>query len=673
MPGARSRVGAFALRLAASLGGALAAAPAPAQVTVAVDASANRHPIDPWIYGVAYASSAELSELNAPLNRLGGNPTSRYNWQGNVDNRGEDYFFESIPYASATPGEYGDTFVSTTRTGAAQPLVTIPMLDWVAKVGPGRTKLASFSIAKYGAQTAHDQYFPDAGNGILAGGAFVAGNDPNDANVSGGVSFQQAWLQHLVATWGNASSGGVRFYCLDNEPSIWFAAHRDVHPVGPTMDEMRDKMIAYAAMIKGVDSGALVLGPEEWGWSGYFYSGYDQQYGAAHGYMSFPDKAAHGNVDYAPYLLGQIQSASATAGQRLLDYFSLHYYPQGGEFSTDVSPGTQSLRNRSTRSLWDPSYRDTSWIDDYVQLIPRMKSWVAASYPGTKVALTEYNWGAEDHINGATAQADVVGILGREGVDLATRWTTPDWTTPTYKAMKIYRNYDGSSSTFGDTSVKATVPDPDTLSAFAAVRTSDGALTVMVISKSASGNTPLTISLAGFAPGPAARVWQLGSGNAIVHLADVPLSGSSVVTSVPSPSITLFVIPAAPAAGASYYTVTPCRVFDTRDTAGPWGGPALAGGADRAFTIAGRCGVPPTATAITANIAVTLPTAAGFLTLHPVGSALPNTSAINYGAGRTRANNAVLTLGPSGDLDVYAGTAFGQTVHAILDVTGYFQ
>jgi hypothetical protein len=238
--------------------------------------------------------------------------------------------------------------------------------------------------------------------------------------------------------------------------------------------------------------------------------------------------------------------------------------------------------------------------------------------------------------------------------------------------MKMYRNYDGTASTFGDTSVKATVPDPDTLSAFAAVRSTDGALTVMVIRKTSS-SASVTISLAGFSAAAKAHVWQLTSTNVINALADVTLSGSSIVTSVPAQSITLFVIPPAVAPAAGYYTVAPCRVLDTRDPAGPWGGPALAGGNDRAFTIAGRCGIPSTATAVTANVAVTLPTAAGFLTLHPVGSTLPNTSAINYGAGRTRANNAVLTLSPSGDVDIYAGTAFGQTVHVILDVTGYFQ
>ena len=91
----------------------------------------------------------------------------------------------------------------------------------------------------------------------------------------------------------------------------------------------------------------------------------------------------------------------------------MHYYPQGGEFGNDVSTDMQLRRNRSTRSLWDPTYKDETWINDYVKLIPRIKEWVSSYYPGTLTGLTEYNWGAEDHINGATAQADVLGIMGR--------------------------------------------------------------------------------------------------------------------------------------------------------------------------------------------------------------------------------------------------------------------
>src|SRR5207237_6936143 len=116
----------------------------------------------------------------------------------------------------------------------------------------------------------------------------------------------------------------------------------------------------------------------------------------------------------------------------------------------------------------------------------------------TRVGITEYNWGAEGHIYGATAQADILGVFGREGLDLATRWTTPDPASPTYKAIKMYRNYDGAGGRFGEQAVSAVVPDPDQLSAFAAVRSWDGALTVMVVSKVLSGNTPVTLDVSRF-------------------------------------------------------------------------------------------------------------------------------------------------------------------------------
>jgi hypothetical protein len=188
---------------------------------------------------------------------------------------------------------------------------------------------------------------------------------------------------------------------------------------------------------------------------------------------------------------------------------------------------------------------DETWINDKVMLIPRLKQWVAQNYPGTRIGITEYNWGAEGHINGATAQADVLGIFGREGLDLTTRWTTPAASTPTYKAMKMYRNYDGNKSAFGDTSVAASVPNPDNLSSFAAVRSTDGALTVMVINKVLSRTTPVLLSLANFAAAGTAQVWQLTTANTISRLADSSYSGGTLSNTVPAQSITLFVLPAA--------------------------------------------------------------------------------------------------------------------------------
>src|SRR5215467_12426150 len=368
------------------------------QAVITIDAAAGRHPISPYVYGLAYAGSA-LGDLNCPIQRYGGNNTTRYNWQINADNRGSDWYFESIGDSSSVAAERIDSFVSESRAAGAQSMVTIPLIGWVAKLGSGRAKLSSFSIAKYGAQTGNDsQWFPDAGNGVLTSGQNVTGNDANDANVPSSSSFQQGWIQHLVGRWGTNANGGVRYYILDNEPSIWHSTHRDVHPVGATMNEIRDKMIDFAGKIKAVDSSALVVGPEEWGWSGYFFSGYDQQYGSQHGWSTLPDRQNHGGTDYLPWLLDSIRQSSATAGRRLLDVFTVHYYPQGGEFSDDTSSAMQLRRNRSTRSLWDPNYVDETWINDKVMLIPRLKNWVNTYYPSTQIAVTEYNWGAESHI-----------------------------------------------------------------------------------------------------------------------------------------------------------------------------------------------------------------------------------------------------------------------------------
>jgi hypothetical protein len=423
-------------------------------------------------------------------------------------------------------------------------MLTIPLVGWVAKVGASRSKLAGFSIAKYGPQNGNDwQWFPDAGNGVRSDGTLVTGNDPNDANVPSTSLSQQGWVTHLVNRWGTNAAGGLRYYILDNEPSLWHATHRDVHPAGATMTEVRDKTIDYASKIKAIDPSALVAGPEEWGWSGYLFSGSDQQYGGAHGWSFLPDRASHGNADYLPWLLDQLRQNNTTTGTRLLDIFTVHYYPQGGEFSNDVSSAMQQRRNRSTRSLWDPNYVDETWINDRVRLVPRLKQWVTTYYPGTKTGITEYNWGAENHINGATTQADIYGIFGREDLDMAARWATPASSTPTYKAMKMYRNYDGNRSTFGDTSVAATVPNPDAVSAFAAVRTSDGALTVIAINKSSSASTTANVAISNFTHRGTAQVWQLTAANVITRLADLTIPAATLTATLPAQSITLFVVP----------------------------------------------------------------------------------------------------------------------------------
>jgi len=306
-------------------------------------------------------------------------------------------------------------------------------------------------------------------------------------------------------------------------------------------------------MVKSNDPNALVCGPEEWGWNGYLYSGYDQQWAAQQavqlGYYpspnTYPDRTANGGWDYMPWLLSQFQQYNTTNHQRLLDYFTLHCYPQeGGVSGNAVDTATELLRNQSTRVFWDTNYVDPSWIDSVIALIPRMRNWVTTNFPGTKIGVTEYNWGAETNINGATAQADILGIFGSQGLDLATRWTTPDPGTPTYLAMKIYRNYDGDKSTFGDMSILTVVPNPDVLSAFGAVRTSDGAMTLMAINKDLNNATPITANITNFNAIGTVQRWQLTSANTINHLANIALTNGVLSEMLPAQSITLFVLPA---------------------------------------------------------------------------------------------------------------------------------
>ena len=90
-----------------------------------------------------------------------------------------------------------------------------------------------------------------------------------------------------------------------------------------------------------------------------------------------------------------------------------------------------------------------------------------------------------------------------------------------------------------------------------------------------------------------------------------------------------------------FYAIPPCRLLDTRGPVGPTGGPALAAGASRTFTLAGLCAIPSTARALALNVTVTQPTAAGHLTLHAAGGAVPTASTLNYLAGSVRANNAI--------------------------------
>lgn len=514
-------------------------------VSLSVNAGAGRHAISPLIYGMNFTDEALARELRLPVRRWGGNATTRYNWKNDTANHAADWYFENIPndnanVAALPDGSSSDLFVEQDRRTWTKTIMTAPLIGWTPK---SRAKAGGFSVAKYGAQQDTDPWLPDAGNGVRPDGSKITGNDPADTSLAITPTFVSDWVKHLVGRYGTAAQGGVAFYNLDNEPMLWNDTHRDVHPTPTSYDELRDRTYAYAAAIKSADPGAATLGPVLWGWTAYFWSAKDAAAGGAF-WNNPPDRNAHGGTSFVEWYLQQMRAYEQTNKVRILDYLDLHYYPQaaGVSLAGAGDANTQALRLRSTRGLWDASYTDESWIGEPVRLIPRMREWVNANYPGTKLAVTEYNWGALDHINGALAQADALGIFGREGLDLATLWDPPKAAQPGAYAFRMYRNYDGAGGAFGDVAVQAASGDQSKLAIYAAQRSADRALTLMIINKTA-GSITGQLALSGYTPAASGTVFRYGAANlAGIVRSTVSVGVGGFQATYPANSITLVVL-----------------------------------------------------------------------------------------------------------------------------------
>jgi hypothetical protein len=191
-----------------------------------------------------------------------------------------------------------------------------------------------------------------------------------------------------------------------------------------------------------------------------------------------------------------------------------------------------------------------------MQLIPRFKSWIATYYPGTKLSISEYSIDSgQKSIVDAIAEMDVLGIFGREQLDFADMWSPPAPTDPIAYAFRMFRNYDGNGSQFGDTSVSAVSSDQGTLSIYAAQRSTDNAVTVLVINKTTAALAS-AISLANLSLPSSAQVYTYSAADltSIVHAADAPITNSSVSYSFPGYSAVMFAIQ--PTAAAADYTLS---------------------------------------------------------------------------------------------------------------------
>ncbi|HTY43424.1 MAG TPA: glycoside hydrolase family 44 protein [Thermoanaerobaculia bacterium] len=515
-----------------------------APIAVTVDPASNRHPISALIYGVNFGDDAQALALRWPARRWGGNGTTRYSWQDDIANHASDWFFyniESQPDPGTLPdGSTADLFIDATRAAGSETVLTIPLIGWTPT---DRVRRWGFSVAKYGAQqqtectaTGYPPWCqPDAGNGNHADGTPITGNDPHDTSREIGPDFVTGWMQHVEGRVGSAAAGGVRFFALDNEPDLWNSTHRDVHPAPLSYDEIWQRTVDYASAVKAQDPAALVLGPVPWGWCAYFWSALD---GCGDG---GPDLQAHGGVHYLEWYLQQAHDHEVASGVRLVDYLDIHYYPQASGVALTDDESVAALRLRSLKSLYDPTYVDESWIGTCcgptaVDLIPRMKTWIAARYPGTKLAITEYNWGGDTGISSALAQAEALAIFGREGVDLATRWIAPDPGSRVEDAFRLYLDYDGLGSSIAGDSVDAQSANVDDVGAYAVAGA--GTRLYLLLFNKATGDRDVSVSL----PSPLnwrARLWRFDGGSGLGAAGTgLPASGALGLT-LPARSATL--------------------------------------------------------------------------------------------------------------------------------------
>jgi len=547
----------------------LAAPAAGAGPALSVDLGTKTRAISPNIYGMDdYTLTAPVPALvSLPIERWGGDDATRYNYLLDVSNSAADYYFESFPNGT---GGYPDvsqfnTQVEQDETTKTATIGTVPLIGWTTQ----RTTACSYSVAKYEAQKQTDPYRPDCGLGVLLNGNNIV-NDPTDTSTAIDETFTSGWVQFLVNKFGTAANGGVAIYDLDNEPEYWNAVHKDVHPMPMTYDELTTKGLTYAQAIKAQDPTALVSGFVISNWMNYFYSASDVQ----SGYSTGPcycqngnpvDRIAHGNVPLIDYYLQQFAAYQQTNGTRLLDYVDIHTYfaANGAAFNTAGDTTLQQARLNSTRVFWDPTYTDSRFTDPNnrtssapaypPQLIPMMRNWVATDYPGTKIAIDEYNWGGQEAINGALAQADILGIFGREGLDSGLLWGPPSPTTqvPGLVAFEVYRNYDGAGSKFGDTALASTSANQGQLSVYGAQRTADGVVTIVIVNKT-YGDLTSTLSLPNLTATGPVKVFLYNNANiaGIVAQSSVtltpPATGSTTSTlsqTFPAQSITILVVP----------------------------------------------------------------------------------------------------------------------------------
>jgi hypothetical protein len=506
-----------------------------AATPLAVQCKAPSQPVSPTIFGIAWADTDK--DLGATAHRWGGNTTSRYNPKlGNAWSTANDWFWENVEIDS------WEKFVAKAAEKGGRAAITIPIMGWVAKDTTG----CAFPVKDFPNQEKTDPHRPQCGNGKKPDGKTPLDPPPDPSRWQTRFTPEDAaaWVTQIRAADQKRGKRVVYQYILDNEPALWDSTHRDVHPEPTTYDELLEKTIAFGTAVRKADPDALIAGPAEWGWPGYFFSGKD----AKAGFKIKPDRRAHGDEPLLAWYLKKLAEHEKKTGVRVLDVLDVHIYPQGegvqgpdgegGDGGGKTDRATNDLRFRTTRSLWDREYKDESWIDDAVYLVPRMKELIAQNYPGLGFQIGEYNFGAEDHAAGAVALAEALGRFALYGVSHAFYWTYPKKPKPAYWAFRAYRNYDDAGGHFESQIVPSSSPSGTSLYAS---RDESGKKWVLVaLHFGADRPFDATITLDGCAAPTALKSFVYAGASTGFAKGDAKLQGNAITAKLPPYSIAVF-------------------------------------------------------------------------------------------------------------------------------------
>lgn len=529
---------AAAILVAFSAGQSAFAEQSPHSVSkITVTPSERIRKISPYIYGVN--TGVDLNNVSAKSIRLGGNRMSAYNWENNMSNAGSDYYHTSDMYLiTDVPDEFkrvpGGPALALSNQAQAHnvpyTLLTLQMLGYVTSSKKGRVNEENAAPSDYWVKVENRK-----------DGEFTLEPDKKDGTV-----YNDEYLNYLFDKLGKSDSEtGIKAFALDNEPALWKHTHSLVQQGDLSCEELVKKSVDLAAVVKEMDSGAEVFGPSLFG-----YSAFDSFAGA-------PDwqqlKADNGYRWFIDYYLDEMHKAEESGGTRLLDVLDIHYYTEAkgvcGVRSCEHydNDGCVKARLDSVKSLYDETYREDSWITDtgaeFFPLLPNIQQSIDKYYPDTKIAFTEYNFGGGDHISGAVAQADMLGIFAEYGVYFATIWSF-DKNEYQLSAINMFTNYDGSGNGFGNTLVKSEYENGD-ISVYSAIDgENDSNVKIIVTNRSLHDETPVEITLADDGEYKNAEVYSLyGDSSEIRAMPAVEeITENTFSYSLPPLSVTEFVI-----------------------------------------------------------------------------------------------------------------------------------